>query len=150
MSKFEIWIISKFSHEETEGMRVTVYRKQRSGVTQNKVVQLDTGSHEEARVDEMAKQKMVEIKKRFKTLIHWCTRNTNSATRQNLVKMSLSMQYDSTKRRWMISLPDTVGLYWVPGDARVGGNEMADKLARAGSIQKFIRPETPLGSLGRI
>jgi len=51
-------------------MRVTVYRKQRSGVTQNKVVQLDTGSHEEARVDEMAKQKMVEIKKRFKTLIH--------------------------------------------------------------------------------
>jgi hypothetical protein len=48
----------------------------------------------------MAKQKMVGIKKSFKTLIHWCTHNTNNATRQNLVKTSLSMQYDSTKRRW--------------------------------------------------
>jgi hypothetical protein len=52
-------------------MRVTVYRKQISGMTQNKVLQLHTGSHEEeARVDEMAKQKMVGIKKSFKTLIH--------------------------------------------------------------------------------
>jgi hypothetical protein len=52
-------------------MRVTVYRKMRSGMTQNKVVPLDTGSHdEEAGVGKKSKQKMVGIKKRFQTLIH--------------------------------------------------------------------------------
>ena len=38
----------------------------------------------------------------------------------------------------------TVGLYWVPGHARVRGNEMADKLARGDSTQKFIGPEPSL------
>jgi len=62
---------SKFSPDETEGMRVTVYMKQRSGMTQNKVVQLDTRSREEeAGVDKKSKQKMGGIKKRFKTFIH--------------------------------------------------------------------------------
>jgi hypothetical protein len=40
-----------------------------------------------------------------------------------------------------ISNPHTVGLYWVPGHARVQGNEIADKLARDGSVQRFVGPE---------
>jgi len=39
-----------------------------------------------------------------------------------------------------ISAQHTVVLYWVAGHVRVHGNEMADKLARSDSIQKFIRP----------
>jgi ribonuclease HI len=33
------------------------------------------------------------------------------------------------------------GPYWLPGLAGVRGNEMADKLARDGSVQKFVGPE---------
>ena len=40
-----------------------------------------------------------------------------------------------------LSTRHTVGLYWVPGHAGVQGNEIADKLARGVSIQKFIGPE---------
>ena len=38
-----------------------------------------------------------------------------------------------------------MGLYWVPGHAGVRGNEIADKLARGGSIQKSVGPEPSLG-----
>ena len=44
-----------------------------------------------------------------------------------------------------ISTQHTVGLYWVPGHARVRGNEIADKLARDGSVQQFVGPEAFLG-----
>jgi hypothetical protein len=37
-----------------------------------------------------------------------------------------------------ISTRHTVGLYGVPGHARVRGNEIADKHARDGSVQKFV------------
>jgi ribonuclease HI len=46
-----------------------------------------------------------------------------------------------------ISTRHTVGLYWVPGHARVGGNEIADKLAMGGFVQKFVGPEPFLGGL---
>ena len=38
-----------------------------------------------------------------------------------------------------------VGLYWVPGHAGVRGNEIADELARSGSVQQFVGPEPFLG-----
>jgi len=44
-----------------------------------------------------------------------------------------------------ISTQPTVGLYWVPGHAGVQGNEIADRLARDGSVQKFVGPEPSLG-----
>jgi len=34
-----------------------------------------------------------------------------------------------------------VGLYWVPGHARVRGNEIVNRLARDGSAQWFVGPE---------
>jgi hypothetical protein len=54
--------------------------------------------------------------------------------------------YDSAKKALNgISTRHTMGLYWVSGHAGVRGNEIADKLARGGSIQKFVRPEPSLG-----
>jgi len=44
-----------------------------------------------------------------------------------------------------ISTWHAVRLYWVPGHAGVTGNEIADRLARSGSDQRFIRPEPILG-----
>jgi len=38
-----------------------------------------------------------------------------------------------------------VGLCWVPGHAGVRGNEIAEKLARDGSVQQFVGPEPFLG-----
>jgi len=43
-----------------------------------------------------------------------------------------------------------VGLYWVPGHAGVGGNEIANELARDGSAVKFVGPEPAWESVGRI
>jgi len=44
-----------------------------------------------------------------------------------------------------ISIQHTVGLFCVPMHAVVGGNEIADKLARSGSVQRFVGPEPFLG-----
>jgi hypothetical protein len=41
-----------------------------------------------------------------------------------------------------------VGLYWVPGHAGARGNEIADRLARNGSTQRFVGPEPFLGGRG--
>jgi hypothetical protein len=38
-----------------------------------------------------------------------------------------------------------MGLYWVPGHAGVRGNEIANVLARDGSVLQFVRPEPALG-----
>jgi hypothetical protein len=38
-----------------------------------------------------------------------------------------------------------MGLYWAPGPAGVRGNEIAYKIAKGGSVQKFIGPEPSLG-----
>jgi len=39
-----------------------------------------------------------------------------------------------------ISVWHTVRLYWVPDHAALRGNEIADRLARSGSGQRFIGP----------
>ena len=44
-----------------------------------------------------------------------------------------------------ISTRHAVGLYWVPGHAGVKGNEIADKLASSGSVQRLVVPEPFLG-----
>ena len=38
-----------------------------------------------------------------------------------------------------------MGLYWVPGHAGLRGNEIADELARDGSVLKFVGPQPALG-----
>jgi hypothetical protein len=38
-----------------------------------------------------------------------------------------------------------VGLYWVPGHAGIRDNEIADELARGGSVRCFLGPEPALG-----
>ena len=40
-----------------------------------------------------------------------------------------------------ISTRHAIGLYWVPGRARVRGNEISNKLTRDGFIQQFVGPE---------
>ena len=45
-----------------------------------------------------------------------------------------------------ISTWHAVGLYWVPGHARVPGNEIANEPARDGSALKFVGPELALGA----
>jgi len=44
-----------------------------------------------------------------------------------------------------ISTQHTVGLSWVPWPAGVRGNEIADKLTRDVSFQKFVAPDPSLG-----
>jgi hypothetical protein len=44
-----------------------------------------------------------------------------------------------------ISARHAVALFWVPGQTGVTGNEIADKLARDGSAQRFVGPEPVLG-----
>jgi hypothetical protein len=41
------------------------------------------------------------------------------------------------------------GLYWVPGNAGVRGNEIADEFARGGSILGFLGTQPTLGVFGR-
>ena len=43
-----------------------------------------------------------------------------------------------------ISTQHAVGLYWTPGHAGVQGNEIADELARDGSVLGFLGPEPAL------
>jgi len=46
-----------------------------------------------------------------------------------------------------ISAWHTVGLYWVHEHAGVHGNEIAKKLTRDSSVQKFVAPKPSLGGL---
>jgi len=53
-------------------------------------------------------------------------------------------------RQWQQALNDistrhAVGLYWVPGHAGVRGNDIADKLAKSGFVQRFVGLESFLG-----
>jgi len=50
----------------------------------------------------------------------------------------------------MTSLPGiAVGLFWVPGHAGLRGNEIADGVARGGSVMGFLGPEPALGASRR-
>jgi len=44
-----------------------------------------------------------------------------------------------------ISTRHAAGLYWVPGHAGVGGNEIADELGRGSSLLGFLGPEPAMG-----
>ena len=44
-----------------------------------------------------------------------------------------------------ISTLHAVGLYRLPGHAGIRGNEIADELARGGSVLGFLGPEPALG-----
>ena len=44
-----------------------------------------------------------------------------------------------------ISTRHAVGLHWVSGHAEVRGNEIADEVARGGSVQGFLGPDPALG-----
>ena len=44
-----------------------------------------------------------------------------------------------------ISTQHAVGLFWVPGHARIQGNEIADELAKGVSALRFYGPELALG-----
>ena len=109
-------------------------------MTQNKVVQLDTGSHEEkAGVGRKSKDGNKEVLR-------------PSSVDMNIQhKQCHKMKFgEIVPARYQTALNDistwhAVGLYWVPGHAGVRGNEIADKLARGGSCQKFIRPEPFIG-----
>ena len=57
---------------------------------------------------------------------------------------SLVQQYQKALND--ISTRHSVGLYWVAGHAGVRGNEIADKLARGGSVLGFLGPEPALGA----
>jgi len=41
--------------------------------------------------------------------------------------------------------PACGGPFWVPGHAGIGGNEIADGLARGGTALRFLGPEPALG-----
>jgi ribonuclease HI len=49
-----------------------------------------------------------------------------------------------------ISTRLAVGLYWVPGHARMPGNEIADELARSRSALNLLDLSRPWESIGRI
>jgi ribonuclease HI len=44
-----------------------------------------------------------------------------------------------------ISTRHAVGLFWVPGHAGISGSEIANELARSGSVLEFLGPELALG-----
>jgi hypothetical protein len=44
-----------------------------------------------------------------------------------------------------ISARHAVRLFWVPGHARLRGNEVADEIARDGSVLRFVEPEPDFG-----
>jgi hypothetical protein len=59
-----------------------------------------------------------------------------------------SASFDTTVpegNEWHLYPTQAVGLFWVPGHAGVRGNEITDKLARDGSVQRFVGPEPFLG-----
>jgi ribonuclease HI len=60
------------------------------------------------------------------------------------VRTSL-LVYQCQKALNDISALHAVGLYWVPGHARVKGNEIVNGLARCGSASRSVGPELALG-----
>jgi hypothetical protein len=70
----------------------------------------------------------------------------SSHTNEDITSKMKTMLFRITMQRAMvipywhgdISARHAVGLFWVPGHARVRGNEIADKFARGGLAQRFF------------
>jgi hypothetical protein len=76
--------------------------------------------------------------------IFLCTLSVKTLVPSRL-RIGLRLVRQCQKALFAISTRHTLALYWVPGHAGVRGNEIADKLARGGSDQRFVGPEPFLG-----
>jgi len=63
---------------------------------------------------------------------------------------TLRLRTDARNVLWDISTRHAVGQYWVSGHAGVRGNEIADELAKSGSVLGFLGSEPALDILKRL
>jgi ribonuclease HI len=86
-----------------------------------------------------------ETQDRLENYVSICSDSQATLKELQAAKTSSSLVRQCQKMLKVISTRHTVELYWVPGHAGLRGNEIADKLAKDSSVQKFVGPEPFLG-----
>jgi ribonuclease HI len=86
-----------------------------------------------------------ETQDRPEKYVSVCSDSQTTLKELQAAKTSSSLVRQCQKVLKVIYIRHTVGLYWVPGHAGSPGNEIADKLARDSSVQKFVGPQPFLG-----
>jgi ribonuclease HI len=87
----------------------------------------------------------IETQDRPEKYVSFCSDSQAALKALQAAKTTSPLVWQCQKSLNDISTQHAVGLYWVPGHAGVRGNEIADKLARDGSVQWFVGLEPFLG-----
>jgi ribonuclease HI len=74
-----------------------------------------------------------------------CSDNQAALKALRAVRMTSPLVYQYQRALNVISARRVVRLFWVPGHAEVRGNEIANGLAREGSVIGLLVPEPALG-----
>jgi len=87
----------------------------------------------------------IQFQNRPEKYISICSDSQAAQKALQAVRTTSPLVYQCQKVLNDISARHVVGLYWVPGHARVRGNKIANGLARGGSALGFLEPKLALG-----
>jgi uncharacterized protein with PIN domain len=87
----------------------------------------------------------IQMKARLEKRVGVCSDSQTALKTLQAAKIT-SPLVEQCRRAWNnISIPHSVGQFWVPGRSGIRENEIAVGLAREGTLHQFVGPETALG-----
>ena len=87
----------------------------------------------------------IQTQNRSEKYVSICSDNQAALKALKAVRKTFSLVLQCQRALNDIPTRYAVGLFWVPGRAELRGNEIADGLARDGSVMGFLGPEPAVG-----
>jgi hypothetical protein len=86
----------------------------------------------------------IQSQNRLEKYLSICSNSLAALKASKAIRMS-PLVHQCQKALNDTSVPHAMGLFWVPGQAGIRGNEITDRLARGGIALRFLGPKPALG-----